>query len=193
MTPVGQSSNFRDLIIPTSRYSINEYIITGVYFLYHGAVLQYIGQSVNILSRVGQHKADGKEFDSFTFIRCDGADLDALEIACIKMFRPVLNVANSAAPVGMKRISQFGPMRELVMSASEDSWSGLRTRPAFLTFTEVVESIGLPTATVKRMIADGQLNLKPVDGTGRYPKYKRDDVAEAILTMKYARSKIGAA
>lgn len=192
MNPVGQSNNFRDLIIPTSRYSINEYIITGVYFLYQGAALQYVGQSVNVLARVGAHKAEGKEFDSFTFIRCDRDDLDALEIACIKMFKPVLNVANSTAPAGMKRVSQYGPTRDLIRSASEEAWGGVRTKPAFMTFTDVVECIGLPSTTVKKMVADGLLDLKPLEGYGRRPKYKRADVEEAIMTLKCAKARVAA-
>lgn len=192
MSPMQQDSNFKDLIIPTSRYSIKEYIIVGVYFLYKGAALQYVGQSVNVLSRVGDHLAQKKEFDSFTFIRCERDDLDALEIACIKLFRPVLNVANSAAPVGMKRVSQYGPTRDLIMSASEEAWSGVRSKAAFMTFTDVVECIGLPNSTVKRMIADGRLNLKPLEGYGRHRKYKRADVEEAIMTLQSAKARVAA-
>lgn len=193
MNPVGQSNNFRDLIIPTSRYSVNEYIITGVYFLYQGAVLQYIGQSVNVLARAGSHIAEGKEFDSFTFIRCERDDLDALEIACIKMFRPALNVANAALPPGMKRVGQFGRLRELVVSEPEKAHSVARTNSqrALISITEVAERLGLSNPTVKKMMADGRLKLSPVDiGSGKYPRYKRGDVEEAIATMKYANDQV---
>ena len=74
---------------------------TGVYFLIDGAEVAYVGQSVNVHSRIGTH-AD-KQFDKYAFVPCEPDALDKLESLYIHCLRPKLNATNpdqsKAAPI----------------------------------------------------------------------------------------------
>lgn len=63
---------------------------SGIYFLARDNVLQYVGQSVNILSRISFHKNE-KEFDTVYYLPWPADDLDAPEAALISILRPPLN------------------------------------------------------------------------------------------------------
>lgn len=63
---------------------------TGVYFLLRGPMVVYVGQSVNVMSRVANHVED-KEFDAVHILPVIASELDAVEGAFIRHFRPVLN------------------------------------------------------------------------------------------------------
>lgn len=63
----------------------------GVYFLYDGEELVYIGQSDNIYRRIGQHISEGvKRFDSFCFYEV-GEERIILESYLISKFQPKYN------------------------------------------------------------------------------------------------------
>lgn len=62
---------------------------SGVYFLFLRDDLIYIGQSVCILGRVGQHR--DKKFDRFTFINCAKENLNDVEGFFINLLQPKLN------------------------------------------------------------------------------------------------------
>ncbi len=64
---------------------------TGVYFLYLGGKLQYIGQSIEPASRLSQHRHSGKVFDRAYIIPVPAFELDRVEGALIRHFRPPLN------------------------------------------------------------------------------------------------------
>jgi len=66
-------------------------IMTGIYFLIDGYNVVYVGQSVNIFSRVSQHFNDKKQFDSFAYIVCDKNILDKMESLYIHLLKPKLN------------------------------------------------------------------------------------------------------
>lgn len=59
----------------------------GVYFLVKGDRVVYVGQSIHIQMRVREHAKD-KDFDSFSFIRCEKKKLDVLESLYIHALRP---------------------------------------------------------------------------------------------------------
>ena len=65
----------------------------GLYALYRYGKIVYVGQSNNILRRIGEHAGDGqKDFDSFSCIRCDNKnERDELERHWIMKFRPEYN------------------------------------------------------------------------------------------------------
>ena len=63
---------------------------SGVYFLIKGIEIVYVGQSVNVHSRVATHFAD-KDFDSFCYIECLPKHLDVLESLYIHIYQPRLN------------------------------------------------------------------------------------------------------
>ena len=59
----------------------------GVYFLVAKGRVTYVGQSVNVPTRVQTHKRY-KEFDSYCFIPCEKDDLNVLESLYIHAFSP---------------------------------------------------------------------------------------------------------
>lgn len=66
---------------------------TGVYFLIKGFEVVYVGQSVDIFRRVGRHKDNDIDFDSFTILACGKEDLDRLESLYIDALLPKYNRA----------------------------------------------------------------------------------------------------
>jgi hypothetical protein len=70
--------------------------LRGVYYLFLGDVVIYVGSSVNILLRVGQHVRDrDKEFDSFAYcemLTASAWDIEEFEIQEIRRLRPRMNV-----------------------------------------------------------------------------------------------------
>lgn len=66
----------------------------GVYFLISNDKIVYVGQSVNIPSRIEQHKKDPcKEFDRYHSIPCKVTELDLVESNYIRKFMPKFNKA----------------------------------------------------------------------------------------------------
>lgn len=74
----------------------------GVYFLIDQNEIVYVGQSVNIYSRITQHAVD-KIFDRYAFVPCLKEHLDKLESLYIHFLQPKLNGFNTngiiAAPL----------------------------------------------------------------------------------------------
>ena len=62
----------------------------GVYFLFNENEIVYIGQSINILNRVGTH-TQSKTFNSWNYISCSREELNDLEAELIIQHKPVLN------------------------------------------------------------------------------------------------------
>lgn len=65
----------------------------GIYFLINGHTIVYVGQSKNVIRRIGQH--NDKDFDRFAWVLCQPSDLDKLEVAYIAKFNPPLNVMHA--------------------------------------------------------------------------------------------------
>lgn len=63
---------------------------SGVYFLVKGTRVVYVGQSVNVYTRVAGHMRT-KDFDSFSFVRCPKNALNQLESIYIHMLQPPQN------------------------------------------------------------------------------------------------------
>lgn len=63
----------------------------GIYFLYLGDQLQYIGQSLEPSARIIQHKKAGKRFDRVFFLPTHRDLLLSVESELIKRHRPPLN------------------------------------------------------------------------------------------------------
>lgn len=64
--------------------------VPGVYFLCHDNRVVYVGQSVNVLGRVGAHIGE-KTFDRIYFARVPMSDLDYVEGCLIAQLRPKYN------------------------------------------------------------------------------------------------------
>ena len=77
---------------------------TGVYFLIYKNKIVYVGQSVNVYSRMSSHT--NKKFDSFTAIPCPKEHLNVLESLYIHMFDPPLNgnQEQNCAPLNLEKI-----------------------------------------------------------------------------------------
>ena len=58
----------------------------GIYFLVRGNSVVYVGQSINILRRVEEHRRT-KAFDSFAYLICDKSELNILESLYMLSFR----------------------------------------------------------------------------------------------------------
>jgi hypothetical protein len=65
---------------------------SGIYFLFLGGALQYIGQSANVFTRVAAHRKGGAiSFDDWVVISAPLGDLDAIEANYIRKFKPPFN------------------------------------------------------------------------------------------------------
>ena len=68
---------------------------TGVYFLFEADECVYVGQSINVHSRVRDHHRDRllrKTFDTYSWVPCVQEDLNSLELFYIRALLPKLNV-----------------------------------------------------------------------------------------------------
>jgi len=78
----------------------------GVYFLIDNGKIVYVGQSVNVYSRIAQHHQ--KKFDSFAVLPCQKTELDVLESLYIHVLRPLLNSNDTTtfAPMSLQKLMQ---------------------------------------------------------------------------------------
>ncbi len=66
--------------------------VVGLYALFQGDVLVYIGQSLNVHKRVLTHMLEGKkDFDSYRVIPTLASELSESEVAYIVEFKPLYN------------------------------------------------------------------------------------------------------
>lgn len=65
---------------------------TAIYFLLRDNKIVYVGQSINIYSRIGEHFEDRKiKFNRFSIIPCKKENLEILETFYIHKFNPIYN------------------------------------------------------------------------------------------------------
>lgn len=75
-------------------------LICGIYFLIEGDEIVYVGQSRDILARIGVHHREGeKVFSTFFYIRCEVAAMADLEADYIVSLAPRYN---TTIPVNTK-------------------------------------------------------------------------------------------
>jgi hypothetical protein len=84
----------------------------GVYFLIDQGEVVYVGQSVNVFSRMREH-CKSKSFNSYSYINCPREDLNVLESLYIHVLRPPLQGKSSqgdslAAPISLSRLLKMG-------------------------------------------------------------------------------------
>ena len=69
--------------------------VSGIYFLFSGDELVYVGKSLNAIARVHSHKKENiKRFDSYSVIECEEKELEKLEAEYIKKFKTKYNVCH---------------------------------------------------------------------------------------------------
>jgi len=88
---------------------------SGVYFLFNGDCLVYIGQSVDVNTRLSVHVRGPLEFDSVAVIPCHADDLLRTEAAYIKLHTPPGNVKvpGRKAKMTRRQIRQYEALRML--------------------------------------------------------------------------------
>lgn len=70
-------------------------ITSGVYMLYKNDNIVYVGESSNILSRIGQHIKEGvKDFDEFEYFELEEEDRMNLEAFIIRIVKPKYNISS---------------------------------------------------------------------------------------------------
>jgi hypothetical protein len=109
------------MLIPLSIQSAESVGVPGVYFLCHKAKVVYVGQSVNVLQRVGAH-IGVKTFDAVYFIRVPPSDLDFVEGELIRTLKPKYNF-DKAGRIVCPSGSRCEPYEESLacVSAIQDS------------------------------------------------------------------------
>jgi len=65
---------------------------SGIYFLFMGNDLMYVGKSINAQSRIQQHKDNGRVFDGWSFVAVPEIFLEDVERNYITKFTPPENV-----------------------------------------------------------------------------------------------------
>lgn len=95
--------DIEDIVETASKYKP----VIGIYFLILDKEVVYIGQSINITSRIGHHFGV-YQFDSYSFIECSAEELDLLESIYIQAYLPPLNgrspTGKVTSPLSAKRI-----------------------------------------------------------------------------------------
>jgi hypothetical protein len=85
--------------IASIRQPADKIQVCGIYFLYRRGICIYIGQSVNIHSRLTEHKKR-KPFDSVSILECSKEDLNDYETAYILKMKPKYNKAGASHRIG---------------------------------------------------------------------------------------------
>lgn len=65
----------------------------GVYFLIKSGQVIYVGKSLNVGSRIGQHIREGRDFDATHIIPADGVNILTIEAMYIDKLQPCQNIA----------------------------------------------------------------------------------------------------
>jgi excinuclease UvrABC nuclease subunit len=74
--------------------------VSGVYFLIMSGEVVYVGQSINILTRIDRHRRECvKIFDAFTYIEAPSEALNELEAVYIKALVPRWNMSFGNKPL----------------------------------------------------------------------------------------------
>jgi len=73
-------------------------IYSGVYLLYKGDDIVYVGKSWNISTRFFDHKKR-KDFDSVKYIPCEADQMDLLEMVLIETLLPLYNMDSSTKKI----------------------------------------------------------------------------------------------
>lgn len=168
--------------IPSARFRLKDYIVCGVYFLFNGSSLRYIGQSRNILRRVDEHYNNGQglEFDSFTFVRCPLWHLDDLEQHCIQTFKPPLNATDAPArkrPPTKAPDSFTSPL--VVEMPSNDE-----ALPLLMTIPQAIAYSGIKETKMREFIKEGKLEMVKIGAGSRIPRQSLANLLNTLLRAK---------
>lgn len=161
-----------ELQLPLQQYAVSDYVVSGVYFLFRGVSLTYIGQSDNVLARIGAHRASGKVFDTFSIFRCGREWLLPLEAAFIRKFQPSENRAHTKSDMRPSRSAESDLVSESV--AVQVAVSGAQGSREWMRVREAAAYIGLSKSMLDKLRMDdgGPVYSK----LGRTVVYRRSDL-----------------
>ena len=117
-------------LVPMALESIETCPFSGVYFLCSKGEVVYVGQSVNVPNRIGQHFGN-KTFDMAFFMRLPESDLDFVEGAFIRALEPRYN---------------FGKQHGNLVAPSGIVWDERRAKPQDPASIAAVEAINAAVA-----------------------------------------------
>jgi len=147
---------------------VTEPLPSGVYFLVHEAKVMYVGQSVDPISRVAEHRKTGVKFTRAATIWVPAEMLDAVEGALIRFLKPPLNGnGGKGDPDGDAPILET---LGLISSAPSEPHPPLSPptharvthrpdktdRPAVLRESEAARYVGMSRAFLKRARMEGK-------------------------------------
>lgn len=99
--------SFEDLLMAKTKIEYKD--TPGIYFLFKGQEIVYIGQAIDVPTRIRQHmRTKTQGFDSYTYIDCDKNELNEWEAFYILTFTPV---GNKIIPCQNRYYKQIGQIR----------------------------------------------------------------------------------
>jgi 5-methylcytosine-specific restriction protein A len=115
---------------PTGLLQLPTETVSGVYFLWHGSEVVYVGQSRNLTQRVCQHIQDAaKRFDGMSFIAVAVARLGKVERRYIEALLPRYNRCGIAtAARHLRAHGHVGPVSEPHLTRNRKSAARARLR-----------------------------------------------------------------
>lgn len=134
-------------------------VTEGVYFLYDGDELVYIGESDNLYRRIGQHIAEGKKkFDRFSIY--ETIDRKRLEGFLIDALKPKYNISRGANyDFHMDDIFPTASIMETIQRYEENQ-KDYRVKDA-------AEDLGFYSGPLIRVLVEHDAPIYKIDGTWR--------------------------
>lgn len=80
-------------------------VFSGVYFLFREGVVVYIGESTNVLKRIGEH--EDKSFDEYSYVKTPKNKLKVEEKKYIKMYSPLYNITHNSKEITPLIVIEF--------------------------------------------------------------------------------------
>ncbi|GAA5661903.1 hypothetical protein Brsp07_00364 [Brucella sp. NBRC 14130] len=163
--------------IPRNRYRVHADgdtgVLCGVYFLIDDAEVTYIGQSKNIIARIGQHMAAGKRFTEFTYIKCAPENLNLYERRLVLLYKPRDNISMLMdGEAGTAEIARLAADVPIVLQDTKQK------SKKFMGVKEVAQYTGLSKSTLDKLrhFGGGPRYFK----LGRAVKYEQTDIDEWV-------------
>jgi len=85
----------------------------GIYFLKKNNIVVYVGQSIDIETRVKTHKRCLKDFDSFDYVECKKEILNSTENYFILFYNPILNKKKFELKTFKKIVKQYNKLNKM--------------------------------------------------------------------------------
>jgi predicted GIY-YIG superfamily endonuclease len=156
----------------------------GVYFLFDGDDLVYIGKSVDVHGRVRTHCQEGcKRFDRWAFVPVAEAELVGAEKALILEHKPKYNIEFIPERKPQRRTRSTGDFQDCRLP-----WLAKQWNLPLSSVMEFVESRGLEFRNGKARFYDPDITAFKAFATGNKPFYESEE--EMLAVLYTAQSKV---